>query len=140
MLNNTGLPPDDPFAAVRVFADMAKAFADPAKFQERMEKLIEQETAAKAAIEQAQRDTAAALKLRGEVAKEIAEKRRQFEYEARLAADEHREKIAAEVAAVEIDRKAAADLKAKAEADTARAVADRSEAARRLRAMEGAAE
>ena len=106
MLNHSVLPPDDPYAPLRVFADMAKAFADPIAFQERMQKLIEQETSAKAASEQARLDTAAAHKLRDEVAKEIAEKRQQFEFETRLAADEHRKKIATEVAAAEADRKA----------------------------------
>jgi hypothetical protein len=131
------LPPNDPYAPLRVFADMAKAFADPAAFEQRMKRLIEQEQSAKAAIEQAAQDTAAAAKVVAAAEAEIAERRQKFEFETRAAADDHREKMTAERQRLEADRKAAAEARTRAQADAAKAADLKAEMQRRLRVMEG---
>jgi len=139
MLNSqqSMVPPNDPYAPLRVFADMAKAFADPAAFQSRMEKLIAAESSANAAIAKAAKDTAAAQKLRVDVNAELAAAREKHNAALEAERTEHE-------AAMERERGEVAALKASAvehdrAASAARAEAERgkAEAQRRLRAMEG---
>jgi len=137
MLNSQMVPPEDPYGPLRVFADMAKAFADPKAFEQRMSKLIAAESSANAAIAQAAKDTAAAQKLRADVNAELAAAREKHnaaleaeraEHEA--AMDRERAKLAELTqSAAEHDRAASS---ARAEAERGKA-----EVQRRLRAMEG---
>ncbi len=138
MLNlSPSRPPNDPYAPLRVFADMAKAFADPAAFQERMEKLIAQETAANAASKQAHENTAAAANLKETTAAELAEQRRQHDNQISQELAEHRRSMIAEREQIAAEKNATLELKDRAAKDAAQAAAALAEYQRRLRAMEG---
>jgi catalase len=139
MLNNTSLPPDDPYAPLRVFADMAKAFADPAAFQERMEKLIAQEQAARTAIAQAKIDVETAAKAKQAAEQEISAARAQWDFQQRHESDVHRDAMAKELAAAQQDRNDAAALKQAAEVDAAEAARIRADLQRRIRLVTEAA-
>jgi len=137
MLNSQMVPPDDPYGPLRVFADMAKAFADPKKFQERMEKLIAAETSANAAIAQAAKDTAAAQKLRADVNVEIAASRERHNAALEAERTEHEAAMARERGEVAALKASAAEHDRMASAARAEAERGKAEVQRRLRAMEG---
>jgi len=137
MLNSQMVPPDDPYGPLRVFADMAKAFADPKAFEQRMSKLIAAETSANAAVDKAAKDTAAAVKLKHDTLAELAAAREAHEEAIGRERAEHESAMASERASIEALKASAVEHDRAASAARAEAERGKAEAQRRLRAMEG---
>ena len=138
-MNMAQLPPENPHALGDMLVSLVRLLADPQAAQERIRDYMAADATARAAIEQAARDTAAAAKVRQDAEAEIARRQQKFEFETRAAADEHREKMAAERNAAEADRKAARTARAAAERDATEAAQLRADLAKRVDAVRAAA-
>ena len=138
-MNMAQLPPENPHALGDMLVSLVRLLADPQAAQERIRDYMAADATARAAIEQAARDTAAAAKVRQDAEAEIARQREQWDFQQRHESDLHREKMTAERNAAEGDRKAARAARVAAERDATEAAELRADLAKRVDAVRAAA-
>ena len=138
-MNMAQLPPENPHALGDMLVSLVRLLADPQAAQERIRDYMAADATARAAIEHAALDTAAAAKVRQDAEAEIARQREQWDFQQRHESDLHREKMTAERNAAEGDRKAARAARVAAERDVTEAAELRADLAKRVDAVRAAA-
>jgi colicin import membrane protein len=136
---NSTLPPVPAGRDLESLMALLALVADPKAAQARITDLT---TAAKSAgeqIEQARKDTEAAAELKQAAADAIAAERAKWDFQQRHESDEHRARMAAELAAIKQEREAAEATRAKADADAAEAARIKADLQRRIRLVTEAA-
>jgi len=135
---NASPPPEDKYESVRFLLDLARAVADPKALDERLKKLIAQETTANAATDTAQKETERLRVLKEATLTEINDA--QQKHAARIASEAAAHADACKRRSDQLDQREQKVSEAEKRTTAAKAEAEKllAEQKRRLRALEGA--